>query len=161
MNSNGADPPHFTLVRDYPVPNNQRFIKVKRKIVRFQSIINLSSCLENESCYIPEDPNFPLFDAFTIELDRAKKSAILWVLQITTSRKHGGSAEGYQKIREIIAILKNELRGDPPLKKTKTAAGQAAARASTLPSRRSERRTPVPESAVGLSERMEPELEEE
>jgi len=63
-----------------------------------------------------------LFDAFTIELDRAKKSAILWILQITTS-KHG---KGYQKIREIIAILKDELRENPPLKRSKTAAGQAA-----------------------------------
>ena len=126
MKSNGADPPHFTLVRDPPVPNNERFTKVNRKIVRLQSITNLSSCLENKSYYVPEDPNFPLFDAFTIELDRAKKSAILWVLQMTSSRKHGGSAKGYQKIREIITILKNELREDPPLKKSKTTAGQAA-----------------------------------
>ena len=111
MNSNGADPPHFTLVRDPPVPNNERFIKVKRKIVRLQSITNLSNCLENKSYYVPDDPNF-LFDAFTIELDRAKKSAILWVLQMTTSREHGGSAKGYQRIREIIVILKNELRED-------------------------------------------------
>jgi hypothetical protein len=75
--------------------------------------------------YVPDDPNFSLFDAFTIELDHAKKSAILWVLQMTTLQKHGGSAKGYQKIREIIAILKNELQKDPPLKKTKMAAGQA------------------------------------
>lgn len=122
MNSNGADPPHFTLVRDPPVPNNEQFIKVKRKIVKLQSITNLSSCLENKSY----DPDFPLFDAFTIELDRAKKSAILWILQMTTSRKHGGSAKGYQKIREIIAILKDELGENPPLKKSKTAAGQGA-----------------------------------
>ena len=126
MKSNGADPPHFTLVRDPPVPNNERFTKVNRKIVRLQSITNLSSCLENKSYYVPDDPNFPLFDPFTIELDRAKKSAILWVLQMTTSRMHGGSAKGYQKIREIVTILKNELREDPPLKKSKTAAGQAA-----------------------------------
>jgi hypothetical protein len=125
MNSNGADPPHFTLVRDPPVPNNQRLLKVERKIVRLQSITNLSSRLEDKSYYVPDDPNFPLFDAFTIELDCAKKSAVLWVLQITTSRKHGGSAKGYQKIREIIAILKNELREDPPMKKSKTAAGRA------------------------------------
>ena len=126
MKSNGADPPHFTLVRDPPVPNNERFTKVNRKIVRLQSITNLSSCLENKSYYVPDDPNFPLFDPFTIELDRAKKSAILWVLQMTTSRMHGGSAKGYQKIREIVTILKNELREDPPLKKSKTTAGQAA-----------------------------------
>ena len=45
---------------------------------------------------------------------------------MTTSRKHGGSAKGYQKIREIIAILKDELREDRPLKKKKTAAEQTA-----------------------------------
>ena len=126
MTSNGADPPHFTTVQDPLILNDQKFIKVKRNIVRLSSITNLSSCLEDESYYITHDPNFPLFDAFTIELDRAKKSAILWVLQITTSRKHGGSKTGYQKIREIIAILKNELREDPTLKKSKTAAGQDA-----------------------------------
>ena len=38
MNSNGADPPRFTLVRDPPVPNNEGFTKVERKIVRLQSI---------------------------------------------------------------------------------------------------------------------------
>ncbi|KAF8816574.1 hypothetical protein BYT27DRAFT_7207275 [Phlegmacium glaucopus] len=69
--------------------------------------------------------NFPLFDAFTIELNYTKKSTILWVLQVTMSQKHGGSAMGYQKIHEIIAILKDELQEDPPLKKSKTADGQA------------------------------------
>ena len=125
MNSNGAGPPHFTMVQELTFPNDQKFIKVKRNIVRLPSITNLSSCLKDKSYYIPDDPNFPLFDAFIIELDRVKKSAILWVLQITTSRKHGGSPKIYQKIREIIAILKNELREEPPLKKRKTAAGQA------------------------------------
>ena len=90
------------------------------------TITDLSSRLENKSYYVRDDPNFPMFDAFIIELDRTKKSAILWVLQMTTSRKHGGSAKGYQKICEIIAILKNELREVPPLKKSKTATGQAA-----------------------------------
>ena len=126
MNSNGDDPPHFTLVRDPPVPNNQRFTKVKRKIVRLQSITNFSNPLENKSYYVLDNPNFPLFNAFTIELGRAKESATLWILQMTTSRKHGGSAKGYQKIREIIAILKDELREDRPLKKKKTAAEQTA-----------------------------------
>jgi hypothetical protein len=125
MKSNAADPPHFTLDRDSPFPDNVRFIKVKRKVVKLQSIANLSTCLGNNSYYIPVDPNFPLFDAFTIELDYAKKSAILWVLLMTTSRMHRGSALGYRKIRNIIAILKDELREDPPLNKSKTANGQA------------------------------------
>jgi len=141
MDSNGADPPHFTLVRDSPVPDGVRFIKVKRKIVKLQSITDLSTCLENNSYYIPVDPNFPLFDAFTIELDRAKKSAILWVLQMITSRRHGGSAEGYRKIREIIVILKDELRGGASTEEDQDgcwAGHPRAVCASTLPSRRSE-----------------------
>ena len=122
MNSNGADPPHFTLVQDTLVP--ERFIKVKRKIVKFQSTADLSTCMENNSYCLPADPNFPLFDAFTVELDYAEESAILWALQVTTSRKHGSSAVGYRKIREIIAILKDKLRKDPPRKKSKRADGQ-------------------------------------
>jgi len=72
------------------------------------SITDLSTRLEDNSYYIPEDPNFPLFDAFTIEFDHAKKLVILWVLQVTTSRRHGG------------------FRWDTPLKKRKTATGEAA-----------------------------------
>jgi hypothetical protein len=125
VKSNNADPPHLTLVRDSPVPDDVRFIKVKRKFVKLQSTANLSTCLENNSYYVLEDPNFPLFNAFTIELDHARKSAILWVLQITTSRRHGGTALGYRKIREIVAILKDKLREDPPLKKRKRAHEQA------------------------------------
>ena len=124
MKSNDADPPQFTLDRDSPVLDDVQFIKVERKIVKLQTIANLSTCLEN-SYYVPADPNFPLFDAFIIELDHVTKLAILWILQMTTSRRHGGSALGYRKIREIIAILKNELRGDPPVKMRKTAHEQA------------------------------------
>jgi len=125
MKSNDADPPHFTLVRDSPVPEDVRFIKVRRKMVKLQSTANPSTCLENNSYYVPEDPNFPLFKAFTIELDHAKNSAILWVLQMTTSRRHGGTTLGYRKIREIVAILKDKLREDPLLKKRMRAHEQA------------------------------------
>ena len=123
MNSDGVDPPHFTLSQD---PPNQRLTKGKRTVVRLQAVTDLSNCLEHKSYYIPDDPNFPLFDAFTIDLDCANKSATLWILQMATSRKHGGSAKGYWKICEIIAILKNQLREDRPQKKRKTVAEQAA-----------------------------------
>lgn len=125
MKSNNADSPHFTLVRNSPVSDDVRFMKVKRKFVKLQSTANLSTCLENNSYYLLEDPNFPLFNAFTIELDHARGSAILWVLHMTTSRRHGGTALGYRKIREIIAILKDKLWEDPPLKKRKRAHEQA------------------------------------
>ena len=120
MDSSATDAPKFTLNRDSPVPDNVRFVKVKRNIVKLEALADLSTCLENNTYYVPTDPNFPLFDAFTIELDHVKKLAILWILQITTSRLHGGSALGYQRIREIITMLKDKLREGPPAKKRKT-----------------------------------------
>ena len=120
MKSNDGDPPHFTLERNSPVLDNVKFVKVLRKIIKLQSIANLSTCLENNTYYVPGDPNFPLFDAFTFELDHAKKLAVLWIFHITTSRRHRGSAMGYQRIREIITILKAKFLEDPPVKKHKT-----------------------------------------
>ena len=64
MRSNDADPPHFTLVQDSPVPDDVRFIKIKRNIVKLQSIAKLSTCLENNSYYVPEDPELPLVRCF-------------------------------------------------------------------------------------------------
>jgi hypothetical protein len=66
MKPNATDTPHFTLDRDSPVQGNVRFIKVKREFVKLQSIANLSTCLKHNLCYVPTDPNFPLFDAFTL-----------------------------------------------------------------------------------------------
>ena len=125
MKSNGADSPHLALVQDPFVLVDVQFIKVQRKIVKFRSITELSTRLENNSYYIPIDPNFSLFDSFIIELEDRSRSAILWVLQMITSHKHEGSAKGYQNIREIIAILKDKLREDRPPKKIKMATGQA------------------------------------
>ena len=125
MAPNNADSPLFTVLRNssIPVSDDVQFPKIKREIVKFQSIADLS--MKNNVYYIPADPNFPLFDSFTIVLDHSKKSAVLWVLQMTKSRLHGGSARGYLKIRNIIANLKSQLGGDPPPKKTtKVAAGQ-------------------------------------
>jgi hypothetical protein len=124
-NATDSDAPLFTLDRDSPVPGNVRFDKAQRELVKLQSIANLSTCLKHDAYYIPTDPNFPLFDAFIVEFDYANLSAILWILQMTMSRTHSGSTWGYQKIREIIAILKDELRKDSPQKRRKTAEGQA------------------------------------
>ena len=126
MSSNRADSPRFSLVRDSPVPDGVQFIKVERKIIELRSIAELSTRLKNNnSYYIPIDSDFP-FDSFTVEFDDGNKSAILWVLQMTTSNKHGDSAKGYQKIREIVAMVKDKLLEDPPTKKIKMATGQAA-----------------------------------
>ncbi|KAF8802999.1 hypothetical protein BYT27DRAFT_7196147 [Phlegmacium glaucopus] len=120
MTSDDADPPHFTIFRDAspPVCDDVQFQKVEREIVSFESITNCSEW-KNDKYYIPVDPMFPLFDAFTIDIDYSKKSAILWIFQVTTSRLHGGSAKGYATIRNIIASLKDQLRENSLPKKTR------------------------------------------
>ncbi|CAA7259059.1 unnamed protein product [Cyclocybe aegerita] len=124
---NNSDPPQFSVDPDTCVPGDVQFAKVKREVFRFQSIDDLSGNLKNNTYYIPRDPTFPLFDAFTVDLDHSK-TAVLWILQITTSRLHGGSSLGYRKVRRIIASLKNQLReGMPPAKTMKVAAGQSVA----------------------------------
>ena len=123
MKSNDTDSPVFSLDLNSPLPEGVQFRKVNRKTIKLQSITDLSTSLEENAYYIPNDPNFPLFDAFTIEFNHVENSAILWVLQITVSRMHKGSALGYQKIRQIIAILKDNLL--PTRKKRKTNDGEA------------------------------------
>ena len=90
---------------------------VKRKAVKFSSLDSV--LLENNTYYIPVDPSFPLFDAFTVEVDPPTKSADLWVLQMTTSPLHGGSERGYRAIRRIVADLKAMLKQEAPKKKSK------------------------------------------
>jgi len=60
------------------------------------------------------------------DIDCSDLSAILWVIQITTSHSHsgdgGGSALGYRNIRAIIAKLKEQL-GEQQLREKKTDLG--------------------------------------
>lgn len=91
--------------------------KFNRETVELRSIADLSTTLENDRYYIPKDPGFPLFDSFIVDLDYSHKSAILWVLQVSTSQPHGGSAQGYREIRTIVRTLKEELGDHPPPRK--------------------------------------------
>jgi hypothetical protein len=50
--------------------------------------------------YVPDRPTLPLFNAFTVDLDLSRKSAVLWILQMIISQSHGGSREGYLNIRK-------------------------------------------------------------
>jgi hypothetical protein len=57
-----------------------------------------------------------------------ERSAVLWVLQVTKPSWHGGSAVGYQRIRNIIANIKRQLLEDPsPSKARRVPARRAAA----------------------------------
>lgn len=106
MASDEEDSPRFVMDRTIPV--TVRFPKVNRQVVAFESVADLS--MDQNIYYIPASTDFPLLDAFTMEIDLSKGSAILWVLQVTVSRSHGGSPRGYQKIRSIMAWLKQQLR---------------------------------------------------
>lgn len=131
MVSNDADPPQFAVARDPSsrVPEDVRFRKVRREVVEFQSIDDLSTCFENNTYYVPKGPNFPLLDAFMVDLDRLERSAVLWILQVPKSPWHdGGLAVGYQTIRNIIASIKRQLLEDP--------SGPSPRKARKVPSRR-------------------------
>ena len=77
--------------------------------------------LANDQYYVPSESSFPLIDSFLVDLDFATRSAHLWVLQMTTSGKHGGSEQGCVEICKIIGSI-SELLGkhdsdQPPLGK--------------------------------------------
>jgi len=123
MTTNSRDPPTFTKAGSVASLGVQ-FSKVIRRTVNLRCISDLSAPLENDSYYILEDPGFPLIDSFIIDLDHSRKSAILWAIQVTTSRLHGGSANGYQNIRAIVKILKEKLAGDLPARKAQKVAAE-------------------------------------
>ncbi|KAI9513532.1 hypothetical protein F5148DRAFT_1278893 [Russula earlei] len=101
--------------------------------------------------YTPSAPNFPLIDAFIITHDDNQIFTHLWVLQMTTSKKH--LPKGYDKIGEIIDTLLPQpedtnaghraiLRptqpssclpdSSPPRKKMKAAASSSTGQFSTI-----------------------------
>lgn len=96
------------------------FSKIKRVRVLFHPQ-RLSNDLASQNCntayYIPNTPNHPLFDSFVVNLDFNAGSGELWLLQMTTSDVHKGSAKGYLVVRQIIRriqeILIVQMRQDP------------------------------------------------
>ena len=59
--------------------------------------------LVNNRYYTPAAINSTLFDSFSIDHTPGELHATISILQITTSRTQGGSAEGYHLIRRIVA----------------------------------------------------------
>ena len=70
--------------------------------------------LDSDRYYIPSTANHPLFDSFTIDVappTREKPATgVISVFQMTTSKSHKGSAEGYPHIRKIMARVRNLLQ---------------------------------------------------
>jgi len=104
-------------------PSEVRFAKVSRPIHR---IHNLPQCLASDTYYWPYATYYPFFGAFTIELKG--NFAVLWILQITTSRSHRGSRACYRKIRDLVQKLKTQMRDQtPPTEAQKTDSGRGVA----------------------------------
>ncbi|KAF8905190.1 hypothetical protein CPB84DRAFT_1771816 [Gymnopilus junonius] len=111
ISDNNTDSPTFTL-NTSSVVHDVQFAKVQREVFEFEDVADISAGLRDNVYYVPVDPTF-----------------LLWVLQMSTSRLHGGSALGYVKIRKILAILKKHLAEVPPPKKTaKVETGQTSSR---------------------------------
>ena len=67
---------------------------------------------DNDRYYVLTSATNPLFDLFTITFNLEKHSAVISVFQMATSRKHGGSADGYFLIHRIMAHV-HKLLGCP------------------------------------------------
>ncbi|KAF8516409.1 hypothetical protein BU17DRAFT_67421 [Hysterangium stoloniferum] len=121
MTSNGADPPEVISDPSISIPNNVKFAQVQRKVVKFQSTADLPTCFKEHEYYQPVTPNFPLFDAFTVDLYPSRHSAILWILQMTMFRSHGGSAPTVSEpLVEVHYLLISPRAQNDPVQPAKT-----------------------------------------
>jgi hypothetical protein len=94
----------------FRVPDNYQTIKSPfdrpRQISRITSTDSLADIPGkhlSDYFWVPMSPNNPLFDAYVIEFDDSAPSvdAVVWILQMTLSKDHGGSSDGYPIIRSI------------------------------------------------------------
>lgn len=97
-----------------PSPDHSALPIGPREVVVITDIVQLDT-RDDSKYYVLAAHNNPLFDAyfFTHEVDN---TPTLWVIQVTSARKHGGSARGYDLLREGrssgIATAKGEVCAD-------------------------------------------------
>ena len=75
----------FKFVYDVSAAETDSFLEIPQEQVKFHQR-ELPKQLINSQYYVPSESNF------------ATGSAHLWVLQMTTSERHGGSDQGYVEI---------------------------------------------------------------
>jgi hypothetical protein len=119
MGSTGGDSPVFSTASSSASPSTPdtqpqcpapTFTRVRNvKPVRFTKAMSCVTLDEN-AYYIPGAENNPLFDSFTVDVDRNRNSAVISVFQITVSPDHRGSANGYILIRKIMARVRTLLK---------------------------------------------------
>ncbi|KAJ7672743.1 hypothetical protein B0H17DRAFT_1083829 [Mycena rosella] len=78
----------------------------KRDIVYYGSVTEIA--ISQKLFYVPKaQNNNSLFDAFFLEIDHASKTTVVWILQMTSSKRHKSSANGY----DLVQTLKRLLEG--------------------------------------------------
>ena len=87
----------FKFVYDVSAAETDSFLEIPQEQVKFHQR-ELPKQLINSQYYVPSESNFLLIDSFLVDLNFATGSAHLWVLQMTTSERHGGSDQGYVEI---------------------------------------------------------------
>jgi hypothetical protein len=70
--------------------------------------------LDNDKYYTPTMANNSLFDSFAIDYNPKQRTAVISIFQITISSTHGGSAEGYARIRKIMVRVHDLIREKHP-----------------------------------------------
>jgi hypothetical protein len=103
--------PKFVVPPEASLDNEVKLDQGTRKTFNFEYVSDLSKLeLDDKTYYLPDATNFALFDSFMVDIDYTRRSATLWIFQITKSQLHRGSAKGYPHVRKLISILKNQLR---------------------------------------------------
>jgi len=116
MASNGCVPPVFSTDPSSSTPDTLLFFKPLRADTRTVTRVDFTSrqlsgvTLDNGKYYIPTVANDSLIDSFTIDSDRSSHTVVISIFQITIFTTHGGSAEGYLRIRKIMRHVRGLLK---------------------------------------------------
>jgi hypothetical protein len=127
MVSNEDDPPTFSTGPSTPgtSPPSRAPLRAEARVV---TRVNLAHelgnvTLEEGKHYTLTSTTNPLFDSFTVDLI-GPQTAVISVFRIASSQNHGGSADGYLSIRELIThvrkLLEKELLEREPPKKRRS-----------------------------------------
>ena len=111
----GGPPTFITDSSSLPCCNG--LAKIERDPLDISISTDFPTSFQQNKYYNFDTLHYPLFDALTVEFDHSRNSAVLWVLQMTTSPSHEDSPLGYQVIRKIVAALKKQILDTPPPRK--------------------------------------------
>ena len=111
MRCDKCDPPTFSidLSSSSPTPGTSlSSFTPLRPHARTVVPVNLADdslsdvTLDTNKYYTQTTATNSLFDSFTIDHDRDRRTVVISIFQITISPRHGGSADGYHLIRKIM-----------------------------------------------------------